>query len=858
MTHSAQGSFDMHQLFQRWGRIVLTSIFVAGGLLATVQVVAQESNPLVIRGPQGSEQLDVRRGVERYGPIVATDTLWSIAQQHRPHSSVSVAQMMAAIVQANPEAFRHNNPSEMLTGFYLRIPSLQEIQMVNPEAARRQLALGEELDRQQNILKEQEQLTEQRRQEQDQLVQETRSRTEQAIAEVRSGHEQEFLELRESLLLAITNTENVFRDNEELRERLARLEDLLIAIQTGAVSTADYEAEIAELKEVQQHLRREQDIVRALTEEKSMVEELLDQPAALALLASVPALLMILLTTWLLRRRQLDLSNHALFVESDSPRDDERELSEEEARDALERELMGGLTAEEDDLLSDDPFAGFDDDEGADLDRLSDEMLMPALEPDTAEEDFGIRLDSNDDDLAANDFSELDDDDDHFDGFAELEEVAVAEQAFDELTLEPEAVPEPQGDGSLEQNELDQLLAASAVTAIGAAAISSAAEAKTNEAESVTADELTNDDLDDFLDAFARDDIKDFVAEETASETDGLEKDDELLPEESDLDPFDPDVLLDQELAAQQAEKANTNTNERAPQSQDEELDVDALLTELGLDEADFVNNELNERETDSEMSAADIDALLAATDSSSETSVLAELDSSLDTEPESASEVDLLFGDDEDIDADRALFVEDLSPLVEVDQRLQDEAGIDEDELIDLVQLEEPPVETEESSAEREEIDFNELAAEEELDAALFELDDHELAQAAAEAESELESLFGDVNDTEAEENTVVESYEEKNDTAQVTEAAADFIDIDQLLAETEQELEVESEEAEDDSSRAEDQLAVQLDLARAYLEMGDAESAQEVVREVLAAATDDQRLQNEATELLQRIEQG
>ena len=91
---------------------------------------------VVIKGEKGSEATDVRIGQERYGPISSNDTLWDIARRYKPHSSVTQYQTMVAIVQANDDAFVDGNMNRMLNGFYLRIPSLQEIKMVNPVKAR--------------------------------------------------------------------------------------------------------------------------------------------------------------------------------------------------------------------------------------------------------------------------------------------------------------------------------------------------------------------------------------------------------------------------------------------------------------------------------------------------------------------------------------------------------------------------------------------------------------------------------------------------------------------------------------------------------------------------------------------------
>ncbi len=62
-----------------------------------------------------------------YGPAVAGDTLWSIAAAARPDSSVSIQQMMLAILNANPDAFIENNINGLKRGAILQIPDATEI-----------------------------------------------------------------------------------------------------------------------------------------------------------------------------------------------------------------------------------------------------------------------------------------------------------------------------------------------------------------------------------------------------------------------------------------------------------------------------------------------------------------------------------------------------------------------------------------------------------------------------------------------------------------------------------------------------------------------------------------------------------
>ncbi|MGI9229911.1 MAG: type IV pilus assembly protein FimV [Gammaproteobacteria bacterium] len=63
---------------------------------------------------------------KKYGPTVAWDTLWSIASRVRP-PSVSVQQMMLALLQANPHAFDNNNINGLKAKQILLIPTADEI-----------------------------------------------------------------------------------------------------------------------------------------------------------------------------------------------------------------------------------------------------------------------------------------------------------------------------------------------------------------------------------------------------------------------------------------------------------------------------------------------------------------------------------------------------------------------------------------------------------------------------------------------------------------------------------------------------------------------------------------------------------
>jgi pilus assembly protein FimV len=84
-------------------------------------VVYGEEFPRHVKGPSISYSGD------DYGPIRSLETLWSIASAMRPDTSISVNQMMLALLRTNPEAFINNNINMLKRGQVLRMPDESEI-----------------------------------------------------------------------------------------------------------------------------------------------------------------------------------------------------------------------------------------------------------------------------------------------------------------------------------------------------------------------------------------------------------------------------------------------------------------------------------------------------------------------------------------------------------------------------------------------------------------------------------------------------------------------------------------------------------------------------------------------------------
>ena len=66
-------------------------------------------------------------GGNEYGPVASGETLGEIARATRPDESVSINQMMLALLKSNPDAFFKDNINALKRGAVLRIPSGEEV-----------------------------------------------------------------------------------------------------------------------------------------------------------------------------------------------------------------------------------------------------------------------------------------------------------------------------------------------------------------------------------------------------------------------------------------------------------------------------------------------------------------------------------------------------------------------------------------------------------------------------------------------------------------------------------------------------------------------------------------------------------
>jgi pilus assembly protein FimV len=75
---------------------------------------------------------------DTYGPVKSGDTLFKIAQQVKPQT-VSIEQMLTALYRENPAAFSGNNMNRLRAGQILRVPSADQTSRVTQAEAQREI-----------------------------------------------------------------------------------------------------------------------------------------------------------------------------------------------------------------------------------------------------------------------------------------------------------------------------------------------------------------------------------------------------------------------------------------------------------------------------------------------------------------------------------------------------------------------------------------------------------------------------------------------------------------------------------------------------------------------------------------------
>ena len=211
----------------------------------------QQASPTA--GAAGGNEIKSRvkseKGAVSYGRTQRNDTLWTIATKLRPDDSVSVYQMMLALLKENPEAFYDNNVNGLKAGYVLRVPEKSAVMAIDEAYAVREAARQYE------------------RWQQSRRGSATTGETEGATPAAKSGQEpqqasittqdkesgrlrlvapgdvsaksgggaggtqEELDKLRGELAIAMESSDTAKREGDELRSRVTALEDQINSMQ---------------------------------------------------------------------------------------------------------------------------------------------------------------------------------------------------------------------------------------------------------------------------------------------------------------------------------------------------------------------------------------------------------------------------------------------------------------------------------------------------------------------------------------------------------------------------------------------------------------------------------------------------
>lgn len=200
---------------------------------------------------------------DEYGVTGPGDTLWKIALKVRPDRSVTVQQTMLAIQRANPEAFIDNNINLLKAGYVLRIPSKLDITEESVASAVEQVkAQNDRFENYRSGSLAQMDATprqpERRRQAPRQPEGELKLLASESTSGSRAGDTSERTEeLEESLAIAREDLDRARRTSSEMNTRLSDLEE---QIETMSEIVKLKDSQLAELRA---QLQKAQDAARA-------------------------------------------------------------------------------------------------------------------------------------------------------------------------------------------------------------------------------------------------------------------------------------------------------------------------------------------------------------------------------------------------------------------------------------------------------------------------------------------------------------------------------------------------------------------------------------------------------------------
>ena len=120
------------RLFREYTLELDTPLYLTGEQSAEA---VPQSTPALAVERDWNEVRSTVRAARNYGPVIEYDTLWSLARELRPDTSVSIQQMMLALLRTNPDAISYDNINWLRKDAVLWMPNDFELQALTKTEA---------------------------------------------------------------------------------------------------------------------------------------------------------------------------------------------------------------------------------------------------------------------------------------------------------------------------------------------------------------------------------------------------------------------------------------------------------------------------------------------------------------------------------------------------------------------------------------------------------------------------------------------------------------------------------------------------------------------------------------------------
>ena len=847
-------------------------------------VLAQETSTQ-IRGPRSTDAPPMPQTI---GPLSPADTLWRVAERIRPDANISLYQVMYALYLKNPDAFLEGNLNHLRPAAVLILPSAEEMRQVD-------LALARAKSEQDDKLWEARQKAGRAaakpvKQSADSAVEDNKQLQEE-LSKLSSQQRQDLDILRSQFADSMQLVDTMVDENMQLKTSLAKLQQELELIKAQLSDDEVIQQQIELLLKQQAELLAAKAAADAEAAQASDWQQWLTHPLAWVLAACIPALLILFgILLWVKKRSQhteqvvsaaTQESASTPGYQSPLPPLDTADVDDSlfEIDDALledafnEPEPTTKPVVDDDLLAFDDDALSFEDDSLLPPDTPTDDKPTPGTGDDALDE-FDPDNILSDDDLSAL-LAAADDDDaieladeslaiDDLPDTADIEGSTI--QSVTAITDEPE-LDAFDIDELIEEVDLDQLQQDAPIQADTAVLI------EPTEPETRLGDEAFS--YEPSLEDKLPDSGQHNQQTDTAFDEQTLTQEQQLSRAMASVGADDDSALV--EVASDEDEVFNSSeldafaeslAGEQEPALTDEDTifdnaaaatDIDALNAEL-TELLDQVEQERPQQATQTKpieqsMPADDNLPLPAESDAGifdlteDDSALLDDFDLAAEIQPVQANEpvvLDLTTLDDESVTIpnDAALSVENPSKILEQYPKLElsdDEPSDELDPELLLSELEQIDEHNEISDSDAIELELDPMP-DAQFDSLMSELEAMADNLDAAEQELELQSDESSVQQTALQ------------DTGSFDFSDDDFVEIDTLLANAGQsehdserfnQLNVEvgledyadiiGEHQQLDVDVEDNGYSAKLDLVRAYIEMDENESANQLLDDIM-----------------------